>query len=213
MGLPSDSERTRARITAAAGELFADHGYHGVTVRDIIQKAKTHQSALNYHFAGKESLYREVLRHACDSPEVDKLGSDALLEMPAREALQQVIAAWIREYTFDDASQWKAKLLDRECLQPSGVFQELVAAHVLPQLKLVAAILARVVGRPAESTEMYAAVLGLLGQVNMLTLYRQLLDTVIHGLYQDIHHGDWLARALAESTIAFASAANGGSGP
>ena len=211
MGVPNDSKLTCARIIAAAGELFAEHGYHGVTVRDIVQKAKTHQSALNYHFAGKEALYREVLIHACDSPEFAQLDLDALHAMPAREALEQVIKAWIRDNTFGDGGLWKAKLIDRECLEPSDIFQEAVVSKILPDFQFVAGILARVVGSTADAPRVQAAVLGLLGQINMLTLYRQLLDAVAKGLYDEIHHGDWLSHALTESTVAFAKAIDGGS--
>jgi len=213
MGVPSDSKRTCARIIAAAGELFAEHGYHGVTVRDIIQKAKTHQSALNYHFDGKEALYRAVLIHACDSPEFAQLNLEAILTMSAREALEEVIKAWIRDYMAGDEGLWKAKLVDRECLEPSTIFREAVAAKVLPSMQFVAGILARAVDRLPDEPKVQAAVLGLLGQVNTLTLYRQLLDAVAQGLYEEMHRGDWLAHALAESAIAFAKAGDRGSKP
>jgi TetR/AcrR family transcriptional regulator, regulator of cefoperazone and chloramphenicol sensitivity len=206
MGTSKDSERTRARVIAAAGELFADHGYHGVTVRDIIQKAKTHQSALNYHFAGKETLYRDVLLHACDTPESAKLELEALRRMPPRQALRELVRAWIRDYTTGGAGGWKARLVDRECHDPSPIFREIVAARVLPDVLLVAEILGQVVARPVASTEVQAAVLGLVGQVATLCLYRQLLDAVTDGLYDNIHRGDWLADALTESLISFVQA-------
>ena len=206
MGTARDSERTRANIIAAAGALFADHGYHCVTVRDIIQKARTHQSALNYHFAGKELLYREVLLHACQSPESSKLDPEALRRMSPPEALLAVVCSWIRDYTVGGAGGWKAKLVDRECLDPSPVFQEVVETRVLPEIELVAELLGRTVGRPARATEVRAAIVGLFGQITTLTLYRQLLDAVAKGLYDDIHRGDWLAHALTDSLIAFVKA-------
>jgi AcrR family transcriptional regulator len=206
MGVPKDSEKTCARIIAAAGELFAQHGYHGVTVRDIVARAKTHQSALNYHFSGKESLYRAVLQRACESPEFAKLDLEALQQMPPREALQRAIEAWIHDYTIGGSSGWEARLIDRECLEPSAVFQEIVAVKILPQMMFMVGLLARVVGGSAESPVVQAAVLGLVGQVNVLTLYRQLLGVVAGGLYDEIHRGGWLSHALTEATIAFVRA-------
>ena len=203
MGVPRDSEQTCERIIAAAGELFADHGYHGVTVRDIVRKAKTHQSALNYHFSGKEGVYREVLIHACESPELTKLDPETLRQMPAREALCQVIRAWIHDSTNGEGANWAAKLIDRECLEPSAIFQEVVAAKLLPQFAFIADLLARAASGTAESPVVQAAVLGLVGQINILTIYRQLLNTVAGGLYEEIHRSDWLPNALTEGTIAF----------
>lgn len=207
MGTPEDSKRTRAKIITAAGTLFADHGYHGVTVRDIVKQAETHLSALNYHFASKEALYREVLCLACESPESAKLDLVALQQRPAREAFEEVVKAWIRDYTHGDSGGWKAKLVDRECLEPSPIFQEVVAAKILPEFDFVGELLGRVVGRPARSTAVRAAVLGLLGQITVLTLYRQLLESVTQGMYEGLHRGDWLAHALAASAIAMVKAA------
>ena len=58
------SEITRDRIFKAAERLFADRGYDATSVRAIVAKARVNQAAINYHFAGKDGLYREVLRAA-----------------------------------------------------------------------------------------------------------------------------------------------------
>ena len=58
------SEITRERVMKAAERLFAERGYEGTSVRAIVAKARVNQAAINYHFAGKEGLYREVLRTA-----------------------------------------------------------------------------------------------------------------------------------------------------
>src|SRR3974377_670267 len=58
------SEVTRERIIKAAERLFAEAGYDGTSVRAIVAKAKVNQAAVNYHFEGKDGLYREVLREA-----------------------------------------------------------------------------------------------------------------------------------------------------
>jgi AcrR family transcriptional regulator len=49
------------RILRAAEELFSIYGYHGTSLRDITQKAKVNLAAVNYHFDGKESLFRAVV--------------------------------------------------------------------------------------------------------------------------------------------------------
>src|SRR5262245_28133554 len=58
------SAYTRQAIVKAATNLFAENGFEGTTVRAIVAKARVNQAAINYHFAGKEGLYREVLRTA-----------------------------------------------------------------------------------------------------------------------------------------------------
>ncbi len=58
------SEVTRERIMKAAERLFAERGYDGTSIRAIVAKARVNQAAINYHFDGKDGLYREVLRAA-----------------------------------------------------------------------------------------------------------------------------------------------------
>ena len=62
MTRPSDI--TRERILKAAERLFADRGYEETSIRAIVAKARVNQAAINYHFGGKDGLYREVLRTA-----------------------------------------------------------------------------------------------------------------------------------------------------
>jgi AcrR family transcriptional regulator len=47
------SESTRHAIIKAAVDLFAKKGFEGVSVRDIVTKARVNQAAVNYHFKGK----------------------------------------------------------------------------------------------------------------------------------------------------------------
>ncbi|MEZ4386201.1 MAG: TetR/AcrR family transcriptional regulator [Candidatus Krumholzibacteriia bacterium] len=53
---------TRSRLLEAAEQLFARHGFDGVSIRDIAAAAEVNVAAVNYHFQGKENLYREVLQ-------------------------------------------------------------------------------------------------------------------------------------------------------
>ena len=57
----SDDRDTRERLIEAAGQLFADHGFRKVTVREICRVAHANVAAVNYHFGDKLGLYREVL--------------------------------------------------------------------------------------------------------------------------------------------------------
>jgi AcrR family transcriptional regulator len=55
------SPSTRDRVIRVSADLFARHGYDGVSIRDIIRKAKVNLGAVTYHFGGKEGLFAEVL--------------------------------------------------------------------------------------------------------------------------------------------------------
>jgi AcrR family transcriptional regulator len=53
---------TREKILDNAERLFTAKGFDGVSVRDITKAAGTNVASVNYHFASKRELYREVFR-------------------------------------------------------------------------------------------------------------------------------------------------------
>ena len=76
----------------AAERLFAESGYDGTSIRAIVAKAKVNQAAINYHFEGKDGLYREVLREAFRGLTEHQLSHAEELKMMSREeALSQFI--------------------------------------------------------------------------------------------------------------------------
>ena len=64
---------TRALLLKHAEELFLAHGFEGVSIRQITEASGANVAAVNYHFNGKTSLYREVLKQRLDSITLDKL--------------------------------------------------------------------------------------------------------------------------------------------
>lgn len=52
---------SKVALLDAAGELFAQRGFEGTSVKDICEKAGVNVSLVSYHFEGKEGLYRSVL--------------------------------------------------------------------------------------------------------------------------------------------------------
>jgi AcrR family transcriptional regulator len=57
---PEAGASTEERLLAAAEKLFAERGFAATSVRDITAEAGTSVAAVNYHFGGKDSLYREL---------------------------------------------------------------------------------------------------------------------------------------------------------
>src|SRR5262245_2583263 len=54
-------ETTRRRLLEAAELLFLEHGFDGTSLRMLTAAAGVNLAAVNYHFGGKEELFRAVL--------------------------------------------------------------------------------------------------------------------------------------------------------
>jgi AcrR family transcriptional regulator len=54
------AEATRQLLVSVARELFAERGYMGTSVEEIIQSAGVARGALYHHFPGKDALFRAV---------------------------------------------------------------------------------------------------------------------------------------------------------
>jgi AcrR family transcriptional regulator len=57
-----DIEGTRLRLLEAAIELFAEYGYHGVTVKEIAEKAGIQAGSVYVHFPSKEQVLYELMK-------------------------------------------------------------------------------------------------------------------------------------------------------
>lgn len=49
------------QLLDAAEELFSQHGFYGVTVRDIAEKVGVHKSLVHYYFTDKQAVFDQVM--------------------------------------------------------------------------------------------------------------------------------------------------------
>ena len=75
------SDDTRERILDTAERLFARDGHSGATLRAITRAARVNLAAVNYHFGGKDALYRAVF--------VRRIRPMNLARLAALEALER----------------------------------------------------------------------------------------------------------------------------
>ena len=64
---PHEEQQNRERILLAAASLFANKGYAGTSVREIVQTAGVTKPTLYYYFKNKEELYVRLMDLAVET--------------------------------------------------------------------------------------------------------------------------------------------------
>ncbi|MBW4662506.1 MAG: TetR family transcriptional regulator [Drouetiella hepatica Uher 2000/2452] len=57
----ASTTETKEQILTVAERLFAEHGFTGTTLRNVVSEARVNLAAVNYHFGSKEELFRAVV--------------------------------------------------------------------------------------------------------------------------------------------------------
>jgi AcrR family transcriptional regulator len=150
-GVPAPGpDETRHQLLEAAGEVFAEVGFHHATVREICRRAGANVAAVNYHFGDKETLYLEVLRHSqhkafAKYPPLLGVAADALPE----EKLRAFVRSFLLRIFDEGSIAWFGKMMSREMVEPTEALDSLVAERLQPMANLLRGLVAEILGRPA----------------------------------------------------------------
>jgi AcrR family transcriptional regulator len=99
----------REIVFAAAGRLFGEHGYDGVTLDDVATAAGVTKPILYRHFESKRALYLALLeRHRAD---LDSFAPQRPAEGEPRAQIRAVIATWL-DYVERHSYAWKMLFRD-----------------------------------------------------------------------------------------------------
>jgi TetR/AcrR family transcriptional regulator, regulator of cefoperazone and chloramphenicol sensitivity len=191
------SERTREALIEAAAIVFAEKGYEGGSVRDITRKAHANQAAINYHFGGKEGLYRDVLRMAFAAlKESDVLDGERLDSLEPREALRLFVRQMLLPLLKRNALARYIRILNWEILQRTDIFQDLAMAENASLVTSAERLVRRFLGEDASSEEVAVASLWLLHQGFIFVRDYEYLARPPHSLRIDDGFVDRLADFL-----------------
>ncbi|ADP81572.1 TetR/AcrR family transcriptional regulator [Pseudofrankia inefficax] len=78
-----DAGRSRARLLAAATELFAERGYTGTALRAVAERAGVDAALIARYYGGKDGLYQAVLAADPVVGAARDTGAAAVVEAPA----------------------------------------------------------------------------------------------------------------------------------
>src|SRR3954463_8986781 len=177
----SEIDTTRERIVDAAGEIFAERGFEGTTVRDICQRAGANVAAVNYYFGDKQRLYVEAVvrahRWRMEQARLPEWSDDT----PAETKLADFIATFFRRVLTGPDDTWHTKLVLREMANPTAACAELVQSSIRPQFEILLAILRELLSDDVDAERLRLTAFSIVGQC----LFYHFADPVIRNLLSD----------------------------
>lgn len=133
-------EQTRDRLLEAAGEIFAEFGYRGTTIRDICQRGKANVAAVNYYFGDKQALYFSAVERAhCHTSGLVDVAWPA--GCSPQQKLRVFITQWLEQQLADDRPSWHTRLMLREMADPTDACVKLVEAYIRPMAETLRQII------------------------------------------------------------------------
>jgi len=160
-------DETRARLLEAASAVFADHGYHGATVREICGRANVNLALVNYHFGDKLELYTEVLRSAVKDPERMRKIHELLEQNEQPEALLRNIIRLMLDHMLRrrERSNLHMRLMLHELAQPTPAIARVVDESLKPVYNRLCMLLGRILGLPPEDDRTKLCAQSIIGQI------------------------------------------------
>lgn len=125
------TEITRGKLLDAATRLFTEHGFEGVSIRDIENQAGVQRGLLSYHFKDKESIWKAMadvtfnLLHGQLNSRLELLG-----DLSSREQIAFVVRFYVR---FSSRHPEFVRLLSQEARHDSWRLRYLVDNHIMVQ--------------------------------------------------------------------------------
>lgn len=126
------------RILDAAEQLFAQRGYHGVSLRDITKAAGVDVALVGYHFGGKRELFAAVFERRAEVLNRERL---VLLEevrraaLPGTPAIESIVNAFTQpllERAARGGSGWKSYFALVAYVNNSPEFAVMMTRHFDP---------------------------------------------------------------------------------
>jgi AcrR family transcriptional regulator len=171
------TEVTRQALLDHATDAFAENGFDRASVRDITGRATVNQAAINYHFGGKEALYREVLRLAVAAfSDASLLHEDTIDRVTRDEAVHLFIRQQVMPLLKRSQINRYLRIFAWETLAPTPVYRDFIASEKLPLLDQAEKIVRRFLPATADSTEITIATIWLTQQVTPFIRHYDMLS-------------------------------------
>ena len=191
-------QETRRKLIEAAGEVFAERGLHGATIKEITERAGANMASINYHFRDKFELYAVVVQHAlCESPPMPPEG----LAGTPEDRLRGYIAYVIRDLLDPNRPKWRATVLAHELAQPTAALDAVMDELIKPRADMIKALVRDILGPDAPEMIVWQGAFSIAAQCFQYLHSGEMLR-LLEPEFSHQRHGEELAAHIAEFSLA-----------
>jgi AcrR family transcriptional regulator len=143
---------SRERLLNAAEKLFADYGFNGVSVRQIVNAARVNLGAIPYHFGTKENLFKQVVyRRAIPLQKEREARIQKLTENGKKPELEDVLWALLEPlFRASHENDSFRRLMGRASMDPTPEVRKLMAEIYSPDFMIAPRELRKACGNLPE---------------------------------------------------------------
>jgi AcrR family transcriptional regulator len=203
-------EQTHAKLLDAAGQVFAEHGFYGATIREICRRAGANVAAVNYHFGDKLSLYTEVLRLSIRASEIDAVRRASPEDMPPEQFLRQIIRVRLQSLFSGDRPDWAFRLMAHEFAQPTPALARVVDEVIRPAYDRLRDAVGALLGLPRDHDTTRLCAHSIIGQTVHYVVGQPILARLWPALKMSPEQLDRIAHHIGDFSLAYLRARGSG---
>jgi len=168
----TDDPEARAKILTAAEQLFAEHGFAGVGIRQIAAAAGVNGAMIHYYFGNKESLYRAIIENAAST--VRGLIAEAI---SSATTLEERLTRFVKAYAgYLFGHPHLARILSREMLAGGKHIMEIIPKYATTNYGMLREAMAEGIrGGELRDIDVDLAPISLIGMIIVFQLIRPLV--------------------------------------
>ncbi|WP_151980751.1 TetR/AcrR family transcriptional regulator [Acinetobacter guerrae] len=174
-----DGDLTKAKIIEAAGQLIAQEGFAQTTNKAIAQLAQVDLAAINYHFEGREGLYKAVLAeahtHYIDEQQLAELVKSSL--SPTRK-LEIFFESLISKLAANDV--WHSQVFIRELFSPTPYLEQFMAHDGNRKFQYIRQIISQVSGLDENHPSLLPCIVSVMAPCLMLIIASTNIAVPVH---------------------------------
>ena len=202
------SEQTRTRLIDAAGEMFAEVGFHHTTVRQICQRAGANIAAVNYHFRDKTGLYTEVVRQSMRAAKLDAVRAAFDQNLPPEQILRAVIKTRLESLRSLDLGDWHFRIFAHELAKPTPAMNIVVNEAIRPLYTRMCILIGRMLGLPPDHEKTRLCAHSIIGQILFYAFTGPVISRLAPEMKMTAKQIDLVAAHIAEFSLAYLAQAN-----